>query len=118
MAMQNLGPLSSTPPRPGEAYAQETGKKKLDPSTPPREVATTANHLEDRAEISTSARRLVDLRAAYDAGRRAAVDEPDVRAEKVAQARERLASGFYHSAAVRDKVAEKLVGVFGGLERL
>ena len=67
---------------------------------------------DDKAEISTRARELVDLRAAVDAGRTAMGEEPDLRAGKVAQARERLASGFYQSSEVRDQVAGKLARMF------
>ena len=72
----------------------------------------------DKADISEAARRLVDLRAAVDAGRDAVAALPDVRPEKVAAARERLATGFYHSVEVRQVVAERLAGVVSGLENL
>lgn len=72
----------------------------------------------DKAEISDAARRLVDLRAAVDAGRAALAQLPDVRPEKVAAARERLATGFYHSAEVRQTVAGRLGGVLESLDKL
>ena len=60
----------------------------------------------------------MDLKAVYEAGRAAADGEPDVRADRVARARERMAEGFYHSTAVREKVAGRLLGVLGEIERL
>lgn len=77
-------------------------------------LGTTA----DKADISDAARRLVDLRQAVDTGRRALADLPDVRPEKVAAARERLVTGFYHSVEVRDAVAERVAGVVAGIENL
>jgi hypothetical protein len=43
---------------------------------------------------------------------------PDVRPEKVAAARERLATGFYHSVEVRQAVAERVAGVVNSLDNL
>lgn len=72
----------------------------------------------DRAQISEAARRLVDLKQAVDAGREALAALPDTRPEKVAAARERLATGFYHSVEVRGAVAGRLVGVLDDLDNL
>jgi len=72
----------------------------------------------DKADISDAARRLVDLRRAVDAGRAALASLPDVRPEKIAAARERLASGFYQSAEVREAVADRVAGVVSGLDAL
>lgn len=72
----------------------------------------------DKASISEAARRLVDLKAAVDAGRAAIAQEPDVRPEKVAAARERLATGFYHSVEVRQALAERVGGVLNSLDNL
>lgn len=72
----------------------------------------------DRAEISDAARRLVDLRQAVDTGRAALALLPDPRPEKVAAARERLATGFYQSAEVRQTVAGRVAGVLEGLDQL
>lgn len=72
----------------------------------------------DKADISDAARRLVGLKAAVDAGRAALAQVPDVRPEKVAAARERLATGFYQSAGVRETVAERVGGVLEGLDKL
>lgn len=72
----------------------------------------------DKADISDAARRLVDLRRAVDTGRAALASLPDVRPEKVAAARERLASGFYQSDAVRETIADRVAGVVKGLDTL
>ena len=72
----------------------------------------------DKADISDAARRLVDLRRAVDTGRAALAALPDVRPEKVAAARERLATGFYQTIAVREAVADRVAGVVEGLDAL
>ena len=80
----------------------------------PKDLSTHAGAepQRDRAEISTRAQELVDLRQAVDSGRAALVEEPDVRADRVAEVKERLASGFYQSAEVRDQVAGRLTDMF------
>ncbi len=67
---------------------------------------------EDQAEISANAKKLVDLRQALNTGISALEEEPDTRASKMAQVKDRLASGFYQSADVRDKVAGRLATLF------
>jgi hypothetical protein len=72
----------------------------------------------DKAEISDAAHRLVDLKQAVDVGRRAVAALPDPRPEMVAAARERLATGFYHSVEVRQTVADRVAGVINSLDNL
>jgi hypothetical protein len=91
-------------------------RRRADGADGPGNVATPpAQQAADQAEISDRARAMVDLRAAVDAGRAALDALPDVRADRLATVRERLESGYYQSAAVREKVAGQLLGVmFGG----
>jgi hypothetical protein len=72
----------------------------------------------DVAEISTRAHRLVDLHATVKAGRAALLAAPDVREERLAEVRERLATGFYNSSEVHAKVAARVARVLDGLEKL
>jgi len=69
----------------------------------------------DKAEISETAQKLMELRQAIHAGRSALVNEPDIREDKVAEVKQRLDQGFYNSVEVRDEVAEKLRQVFEGM---
>jgi anti-sigma28 factor (negative regulator of flagellin synthesis) len=66
----------------------------------------------DKAEISTEAHELADLRQMVDAGRGAIGEMPEVRTELVAQARQRIDDGFYRSAEVQEKVAGRLAELF------
>ena len=55
----------------------------------------------DRAEISETGKRLVELRQTVEVGRVALAALPEIREDKVAAARERLESGYYDNDAVR-----------------
>ena len=70
----------------------------------------------DQAVISPAGKQLVALRQAVDTGRAALEALPDVREDRLNQVRQRLDQGFYQSAAVRDKVAERLAGVLSSLD--
>jgi hypothetical protein len=117
MTMPKIDQTSFLPPRQAEAYAKG---RVPHPSTAATEGSpiTPQPPRGDRAEISSGARDLVHLRAAVDAGRAAIAEEPDSRPDRVAAARERVASGYYQSEAVRLKTAERLQGVLNTLESL
>jgi len=74
--------------------------------------------LQDRAEISETARRLMDIRQTMESGLDAMEALPEVRDNKVAEARQRLAKGFYHSVQVTNEVAEKLNRTFDAIDEL
>lgn len=98
----------------------QTAQRRVRPSGP-----SLANHVEpvkpgpkpeikpevkpaDVAEISTGARAMADLQAELAAA-------PERREELLAQVRERLATGFYRSPRVFEKVAEKIAPVLRDL---
>ena len=72
----------------------------------------------DTADISAKARRLIALRLVVDSGRQALDALPEVRQDRVKQARERLNRGYYNSLEVRARVAERLDNVARKLEDL
>ena len=72
----------------------------------------------DKAEISDAARNLMDLRQAIDAGRAAMEALPDIRQDKVDEAKTRLDQGYYNSVEVRDQVAERLQRVIEDMDQL
>ena len=117
MTMPKIDTTSFAPPRQATAYAKSRAGQ---PSTAATEGAqpTLPVPSGDRAEISASARDLVDLRTAVDAGRSTLAQEPDVRADRVAAARRKLAEGHFQSAEVRLKTAARLQGVLEELDRL
>jgi hypothetical protein len=120
MAMPKIDTTASLPPRQAEAYAKGPMPRPAGLSTAATEGSPLGPHAPrgDRAEISPGARELVDLRAAVDAGLAALDEVPDVRADRVAAARERVASGYYQSAEVQLKTAGRLKGVLENLDAL
>jgi hypothetical protein len=120
MALHNVG-------RPDHAQAGALGqfKRMSGPQASGRGRETSGPHsasreapVEDRAEISDQARRLEDLRRTMAAGREALSREPDVRQERLAEVRQRLAGGHYDSDEVRRSLAGRLGAVLRRLETL
>jgi len=72
----------------------------------------------DRAEISDTARRLMELRKTVDEGLEAMSDHPEVREAKIAEARQRLTQGYYHSLQVTEEIARKLDRTFDAIDEL
>jgi len=72
----------------------------------------------DKAEISDTAHQLMDLRAAVDVGRVALEAIPEVREDRVAEAKKRLEQGYYNSQVVQDKLAGNLAKVLGKIDEL
>jgi hypothetical protein len=72
----------------------------------------------DRVDISPKAHRLIALHNAMEAGRRALESVPEVRQDRVAEARARLDRGFYNSVEVRNRVAERLNDVAQKMEEI
>jgi len=122
MAMNNIGRPSQVQPgileqfqksagktrRQNETDSPDDGKLKVGPGSVPA----------DRAEISENARKLEDMSQMYKAGQRALETVPDIRQDRVTQARERLESGYYNSDEVRQDVSGRLGAVLKKLETL
>jgi hypothetical protein len=85
-------------------------------SSEPERVVKPKPKQGDVAEISTDARRMVDLHTTYAAGRAALDRTPDTRADVLARVRERLATGFYNSVEVRERVAARVAEVVRDLD--
>jgi len=120
MAMDRIQGSSLTPhgalnnfSRTGKA--EESGREEATSPAVERD-SETGSKAGDTAEISAAGKQLVNLKQAVEVGKAALAALPDVRQDRVAEARERLSQGFYHSAAVRGRVAEKLVGILGNME--
>lgn len=72
----------------------------------------------EKLEISASARRLEEMRDLLAAGRRALEDVPDVRADRVAAAKQKVTIGAYEDPKVRLRVAADLTAVSQRLDKL
>ena len=72
----------------------------------------------DTVEISAKAKKLMEMRQVYESGLESLEQGPEVREEKVDEARARLNAGFYNSAQVREKVADEVADAFRGIDEL
>jgi len=120
MALNNINNSPLT--RPGNLYQYKgTAKTDKDGKTEapdPRLSATPPVKTTDKAEISDAAHRLIELRKDVDTGRDSIEALPDIRQDKVDQAKKRLEQGFYNSVEVQGKIAEKLGSVFTKMDEI
>jgi len=72
----------------------------------------------DKAEISDTAHKLMDLRAAVDVGREAIDGLPDIREDRIVEAKKRLEQGYYNSQVVQDRLAGNLAKILGKIDEL
>ena len=96
---------------------KKTTKAKTDPATGAAPSALPGL-TGDTAVISDMAHRLMEMRQAMEVGYAALEAMPDMRQDKVDQARERLSQGSVGSHAVRGKVADGVAKVFKGMDSL
>ena len=66
---------------------------------------------QDNVSISSEARFLQKLEEDIKIAKEAIKNQPELRMEKVQQARERLESGFYNDKKVLETIAERLYGL-------
>ncbi|MFH1844485.1 MAG: flagellar biosynthesis anti-sigma factor FlgM [bacterium] len=122
MAMNNIDRPSHVQPGILEQFQKSAGKTRRQNETGSPDDGTLnvgpGSAPADRAEISENARKLEDLSTLHKAGQRAMESVPDVRQDRIAQARERLESGYYNSDEVRQDVAGRLGAVLKKLETL
>lgn len=106
--------------RPGLLDRFKVDKKDTEGSSEKPSAMNTSNQAApaDHAEISDTAHQLMDLRAAVDVGRVSLESIPDVREDKVAEAKKRLEQGYYNSQVVQDEVASSLATLFGKMDEL
>lgn len=120
MGMQNINGRSPYL-RPDLMDQVQANKKKMEENKQPSLASQNAalqGPNTDQADISDTAHKLVDLRAAVDVGRAALAELPEVRADKVSLAKERLEQGYYQSPVVQDKMSGLLLNVLGKIDEL
>jgi anti-sigma28 factor (negative regulator of flagellin synthesis) len=66
----------------------------------------------DKTELSSKGQRLNETKAQIDVIASKIAAEPDVRAEKITEAREKIRSGYYDSEDFLDKLTDKLMQEF------
>lgn len=62
----------------------------------------------EKLEISESARKLSRMGQLLDAGKQALAAEPDIRQDRVAEARQKISEGAYDEPAAKRQLAENL----------
>ncbi len=67
----------------------------------------------DSSSFSSKAQRLSDTKADIDIVATQVANEPDIRKDKVEEVRRKIEQGYYNSPEFVDKLAEKLLSVFG-----
>jgi hypothetical protein len=83
----------------------------------PAESGST-ERAQDQAMISDKAKKFIELRATLQAGREALTQVPELRSDRVASAKERLARGFYNSLDVHRHVAGRVGAVIDKIDSL
>ncbi len=79
------------------------GAKKTDNASPAKAVPL------DKTELSVKGKRLNETKAQIEVIASKLESEPDIRLEKIAEAREKIKSGYYDSPEFVDKLASKLM---------
>jgi hypothetical protein len=82
------------------------GAKKAESSTNAKAIPV------DKTELSAKGQRLNETKAQIDVIASKLAAEPDVRPEKISEAREKIKSGFYDSEDFLDKLTDKLMQEF------
>ena len=72
----------------------------------------------ENLQISEQAHKLVQMKQTLESGRAALARVDDLREDRVAEARQRLSSGYYDSSEVRSRVAVRLDQVFEAMDAL
>jgi flagellar biosynthesis anti-sigma factor FlgM len=67
----------------------------------------------DRGEFSSNAQRLSETKSNSDIVSAQIVAQPDIREDKVAEVRQKIADGFYDSPEFLDKLTDKLIKDLG-----
>lgn len=69
----------------------------------------------EKVQISQKARDLLRMSELMNAARNSLDKTPDVRAERIAEVKERLRSGVYETDGIRQELAHRLSGILGEL---
>ena len=91
-----------------DALKKATGAAKVESKN-----STPAREHKDTVSISSQARHLSDNEATKQSAQIRAESLPEVRQERIAAVKERIASGYYNSEEFKDALADRLMKDFG-----
>ncbi len=100
MRINNIGQIFNTELRKAD------GPKKNEPSK-------TKASSGDSTELSSKAQRLSDTKAQVGIVTAQIAAQPDIRADKVAEVKQKIQDGYYATPEFVDKLADKLAQEFG-----
>ncbi len=127
MAMDRVEGAGTQQPRPLDGFARSGELSRSEDSaranrndTAERPAASPEKGLEirDRAEISDGARKIAELKSTLEESRMAYDEAPEIRRNRVDEAKSRLASGYYDSVQVKDTLAARLGAVVRRMDDL
>ncbi len=87
--------------------------KKVDNAKKADTAKTKAGSSPDRTDLSSNGRRLSATNAQIDVIASQLKTQPEIRPEKVAEAKQKISEGFYDTPEFVDKLADKLAQEFG-----
>ncbi len=85
--------------------------KKIDAAK--KKAETPAASKADSVKFSQDGKMLSETRSAMEVAKVAVLNTPQVRPEKVAEVKEKIASGFYNSPEFAEQLADKLIQDIG-----
>lgn len=119
MAMNKIDGSQFVQPHQLDKYTRADAHNKA--ATEQREAASSTgptDRPQDQAVISDNARKLMELRETMHAGHKALSVSPEVRAERLATVRQRLATGFYNSLDVHHTVAGRVGAIIDKIDSI
>jgi anti-sigma28 factor (negative regulator of flagellin synthesis) len=87
--------------------------KKVDSAKKTEPAKPKAGASPDRTDLSQSGQRLSETKAQVDIIAAQLNNQPEIRPEKVAEAKQKIIDGFYDTPEFVDKLADKLAQEFG-----
>ena len=123
MPSNSIGPNGALPldPSLNREITSETGKNKqvqdsAHTAAKKSEIAPGYEPAGEKLQISQKAKDLLAMTDLMNATRKTLDDQPDVRAERVQEVRERLKAGVYDTKGVKDELAHRLTSILGDLD--
>ena len=87
--------------------------KKIDNAKKADAAKIKAGSSPDRTDLSSNGRRLSETSAQIDVIASQIKTQPEIRPEKVAEAKQKISEGYYDTPEFVDKLADKLAQEFG-----
>ena len=87
--------------------------KKVDNAKKTEPAKTKSGTSPDRTDLSSSGQRLSETKAQVDIIASQLDTHPEIRPEKVAEAKQKINDGYYNTPEFVDKLADKLASEFG-----